>query len=580
MMTIEEIRALVAADESRTLELKKSTGELKDGMHAACAFLNTEGGWLIFGVFPKSLKIVGQEVSDHTQQEVAQAIAGIEPAADVRVEYVDVPEHPGNKVIAMHFDGWVWGDKPRTFHGCPYYKVESTTMVMPREVYDERIRAHRPKEFSWEMQPADGVTLADLNVKHIQGCIRLGVEGGRIPSSALSAPIEDTLAKWKLLKDGVPTNGAAVLFSDNIDEYPQFRLRMARFLGTDKNEFIDNQRVEGGFFDLLDAGMAFFFKHLNLSGKITNHSLYREERLEVPYAALREALINSLCHRQWEAHNLTNSIAIYDDRIEIANPGVFPRQLSPETIKEPHESYPYNLKIAEALYKSTLLENWGSGAKRIMDACREQGVDEPTWRWDGGFVYVTFKRPQRYESPLLNPSEGQSKDTVGHSKDKAGQSVLPKENSRKNSNRTVGEQQENSRTVIERQENGKGLSSSEKGLSNAQEGLSKDTAGHSKGLSRGQVKGLSREQNHKLEPPKPILQRLIMSIGTDNLSTTQIQERLGLKSRSKVRENYIRPAIEQGLIKLEFPESPKAPNQRYRLTDKGLAFYYSQKQQP
>ena len=49
-MTIEEIRALVAADESRTLELKKWTGELKEGMHAACAFLNWEGGWLIFGV--------------------------------------------------------------------------------------------------------------------------------------------------------------------------------------------------------------------------------------------------------------------------------------------------------------------------------------------------------------------------------------------------------------------------------------------------------------------------------------------------------------------------------------------------
>ena len=62
-MTIEDIRALVAANESLTLELKKSTGELKDGMHAAWAFLNTEGGWLIFGVAPKSLKIIGQHIN-------------------------------------------------------------------------------------------------------------------------------------------------------------------------------------------------------------------------------------------------------------------------------------------------------------------------------------------------------------------------------------------------------------------------------------------------------------------------------------------------------------------------------------
>ena len=76
-------------------------------------------GWLIFGIAPKSLKIIGQEVTDKTQQEIAQALAGLEPAVDVWVAYVDVPEQPGNKVIAMHFDGWVWGERPHTFHGCP-----------------------------------------------------------------------------------------------------------------------------------------------------------------------------------------------------------------------------------------------------------------------------------------------------------------------------------------------------------------------------------------------------------------------------------------------------------------------------
>ena len=108
-MTIDDIKALIASDESRTLELKKTTGELKDGMHSACAFLNTEGGWLIFGIAPKSLKILGQEVTDSTQQEIAKAITGLEPAVDVKIHYVDVPDRPGNKVIAMHFDGWVWG---------------------------------------------------------------------------------------------------------------------------------------------------------------------------------------------------------------------------------------------------------------------------------------------------------------------------------------------------------------------------------------------------------------------------------------------------------------------------------------
>ena len=404
-MTIDDIKKLIGSDESRTLELKKTTGELKDGMHSACAFLNTEGGWLIFGVAPKSLKIIGQEVTDQTQQEIAQALAGLEPAVDVRVVYVDVPDYPGNQVIAMRFEGWVWGERPHTFHGCPYYKVESTTKVMPQDMYDERIRAHQPQMYAWERLAADGVALADLDENLIRNCIRRGVDGGRIPESALYEPTGDILSKWKLLKNGVPTNGAVLLFSNNIDEYPQFSLRMARFVGMNKNMFRDNQRAEGNLFQLLDAGVAFCFKHLSLSGSITNHSLEREEQLEVPYQALREALINALCHRHWERYNLTISLAIYDDRIEIASPGAFPPQITPENIKKPHESYPHNLKVAEALYRMTYLENWGSGAKRIIDACQAQGVEPPTWSSDSGFVTITFTRPDFASGTTKNEKE-------------------------------------------------------------------------------------------------------------------------------------------------------------------------------
>ena len=73
-MDIEDIKRIIAGDETRTLELKKTTGELKDGMHSACAFLNTDGGWLIFGIAPTSLKVLGQVVTDKTRQEIANAL--------------------------------------------------------------------------------------------------------------------------------------------------------------------------------------------------------------------------------------------------------------------------------------------------------------------------------------------------------------------------------------------------------------------------------------------------------------------------------------------------------------------------
>lgn len=389
-MTFEEIQQLIAKDEHRCLELKKTTGELQDGMHSACAFLNTEGGLLIFGVAPTSLKILGQQVTDSTQREIAQALAGLYPAVEVKPEYIDVPGRNGDQLIVMHFSGWRWGQMPYTYRGCPYYKNESTTQVMPQEMYEERLRAAKPEKFAWERQEAEGVALADLDEKRIRDAVRLGVERGRMPATAEAESVESLLSKWNLMRDGKVLNGAVALFGKNLSGYTQMSLRLARFRGTDKNEFVDSGRADGNFFDLLDAGMAFLFKHLSQSGKIVGFQ--KEEHLEIPAEALREALTNALCHRQLEKYNLTPSIAVHDDRVEIENPGRLPFDLTPETIKSAHASYPYNPLIAEVLFKSSFLESWGSGVGRMLDACRAQGVPEPEYEVAGGFVRMIFRK--------------------------------------------------------------------------------------------------------------------------------------------------------------------------------------------
>ena len=413
-MTIEEIHQLIRKDENRCLELKKTTGELQDGMHSACAFLNTEGGWLIFGITPTSLKILGQQVTDSTQREIAQALSGLYPVVDVKPEYIGVPGRPDHQVIAIHFDGWKWGQMPYTFHGCPYYKVESTTKVMPPEMYEERLRAAKPEKFAWERLVAEGVTLADLDEERIRGVVRLGVERGRIPATAEVESTEAILGKWNLMRDEKVLNGAVALFGKNPGNYTQMGLRLARFRGTDKNQFIDSSWAEGNFFDLLDAGMAFLFKHLSQSGKIVGFQ--KEERLEIPAEALREALTNALCHRQLEKYNLTPSIAVFDDRVEIDNPGRFPFDLTPDTIKHSHASYPYNPLIASVLFKSSFLESWGSGVSRMMDACRMQGLSEPNYETNGGFVKIIFRKSlvaSEIDSEKTNTKPGLSWDQVG-----------------------------------------------------------------------------------------------------------------------------------------------------------------------
>ena len=62
------------------------------------------------------------------------------------------------------------------------------------------------------------------------------------------------------------------------------------------------------------------------------------------------------------------------------------------TIKGSHASYPYNPLIAEVLYRSSFLESWGSGVSRMVDACKAQGVPEPEYEVNGGFVRIVFRR--------------------------------------------------------------------------------------------------------------------------------------------------------------------------------------------
>lgn len=118
--TIEEIRELIKIDETRMVELKKTTGELKDGMHSVCAMLNSDGGYVVFGIAPGSLKIVGQMVTDNTRKEIACEIRKLEPFVNMPVDYVDVPDSDGKQLIVLHADKNMYSDAPYVFDGKPY----------------------------------------------------------------------------------------------------------------------------------------------------------------------------------------------------------------------------------------------------------------------------------------------------------------------------------------------------------------------------------------------------------------------------------------------------------------------------
>ena len=93
------VKRLIAEKECGRVEFKETTGQLERGMETLCAFLNGEGGTVLFGVTDKG-KIIGQDVSDKTKRDIADAIRRIEPFATVEVSYTEIPD-TGKSVIAL-----------------------------------------------------------------------------------------------------------------------------------------------------------------------------------------------------------------------------------------------------------------------------------------------------------------------------------------------------------------------------------------------------------------------------------------------------------------------------------------------
>jgi ATP-dependent DNA helicase RecG len=205
------------------------------------------------------------------------------------------------------------------------------------------------------------------------------------------AGIGQTLNKLGLAKGEKLLKAAEVLFcNDNNVE-----VQAAVFAGTDKLTFLDIRVFHGNIFSLMEQSESYLKEHMDWRAKLTGEG--REEIPEIPVRAVKEAIMNSLCHRDY-TNPKGNEVAVFRDRIEIYNPGKFPEGYSPEDfISGREKSMPQNPLIANALYLCGDIERWGSGIRRIHEACKGAGVGVDFQVLKSGFQ-VVFHRPESQTS--------------------------------------------------------------------------------------------------------------------------------------------------------------------------------------
>jgi len=282
------------------------------------------------------------------------------------------------KCILVKFEGL---NRPYYAYGRAYMRVgDENRQLSSKEL--EKLILEKNKTF-WEKGFSDK-KLKDINEETVKGFMEKANKAKRINFKFQG--VKPTLNRLGLLKENRLLNAGEILFCDE----NSFEVQAAVFAGTDKLTFLDIRQFKGNLFNLQEQSETYIKEHIDWRAELGAGG--REEIPEIPVRAITEAVVNSLCHRDYTNPN-ANKIAVFKNRIEIYNPGQFPEGYEPEDfIKGKTESILRNPLIANTLYLSADIERWASGLKRICDACKGEGVRVEFEKRKNSFVVVFYRR--------------------------------------------------------------------------------------------------------------------------------------------------------------------------------------------
>jgi len=274
-------------------------------------------------------------------------------------------------------------------------RFEDTDELL-RLVYGSLIQFLQDRGFvttrDYDAAPCENATIDDISAANVRQFIeRARTE--RKYALPVETPPERALAHLNLLVGSVPSRGAVLLFSDRPERFmPSAEVTCLHYHGTEVAKPIPSQQVyRGTVFDVVDKAVDFVMSRMVRRVEPSATSVASDITYEVPYAVIREAVVNAVAHRNY-ASKAAVQVMVFTDRIEIANPGGLPEDLTVDQLRRPHHSVPRNRLLCEPLFLAHYIERAGSGTLDMIRLCREAGLPEPDFRPEGErFVVVVWR---------------------------------------------------------------------------------------------------------------------------------------------------------------------------------------------
>ena len=386
MLDANNIKELVSGGEGYNVDFKRNVpSKVRELTEEVCSFLNAAGGFLLIGVNDDN-EIVGTEIDNGKRSAIQGSIGEISPMCHYSMYDVDVE---GKKVWVIEVPSGK--NKPYFFSGCAYLREGANSQKLTN-VEDIRDMFQQHERIYFDAIPLPKVNLMmELDEDNLREFKR----EAHIVSDVDDHQILDSL---KVFDDNGSPKSGGILFFDKEPEKQFFHagVRCVLFKGVDKVYILDDKTFGGPLLQQYKKATEWLKGKLQVAYEIQGTGP-RKEIWEIPLSVFKEAIINALSHRDYYEQGACITIEMFDNRVEITNPGT----LLPAVARNfGRKSLSRNPLIFGLFTRMNLVEQIGSGIPRMRAEMLNAGLPEPIYETEGLFT-VTFRRPFKPESSTL-----------------------------------------------------------------------------------------------------------------------------------------------------------------------------------
>ncbi|MEA2082238.1 MAG: ATP-binding protein [Elusimicrobiota bacterium] len=336
------------------------------------AFANTKGGNIFIGVKDNG-EIMGQKLTNKMKAEIIDLARKCEPSIQIKKI-----QHFGKIVIVSVESGC---EKPYSCSSGYYRRLDAVTQKMTQK--EIRMVYKNTANIPFEERSNNDVSWRDISTEKIKAFFK---EAGIAVKKIVK---QDVLSSLNLVTKRSIKNAGVLLFAEKPrDIIPHCQMTLVAFKGEGRVNIYDRKDVKDDLLTQFNEAIIFLQKHLNMRSEIKG--VNRRDIYEIPIEALREAVVNSIIHRDYNMRGTSIMVEVHEDKVVIRNPGHLPDGLNPEVLM--NISVRRNEIVADMFDRMDKAERIGTGIDRMRKAVKEAGL--PAFKIESDlFFTITFQRP-------------------------------------------------------------------------------------------------------------------------------------------------------------------------------------------